>query len=424
MSFTVKSTDITVVREPLLSPFGFKGGALTELWQVVVRLVTDDGRCAVGVGLQSVLWSDSGVFCSRSEEEGNNAMLALTRHALALITGKHFASPQDMIAFLTDTVYRYGKEITGRADLRPTFALNALVPLDHAAWQLEAAGAACEDIARLTNAKALGHRHSTLASIPLLTYHTKEEEIRRLADAGVALFKIKIGADPDRDGDRQKMLAWDKARLAEVHAILSRYQTPLTESGHIAYYLDANGRYDTAERLSDFLSYAEEIGALPHIILLEEPFPEEAGIDVSPFPVRIAADESAHGREDVVRRMALGYRAIALKPAAKTLSVTLSMLEAAAEAGVPCFVADLTVPPQLVEFNKNVAARIAPLPGMLCGVLETNGAQNYRHWNEMLAACPLADMGNGGRFTIPEEFFLHGGGAYRPLPYYESLFHS
>ncbi len=61
MSFTVRKTAIREVREPLLSPFGFKGGALTELWQVVVGIETEDGRNAVGVGLQSVLWSDGGV---------------------------------------------------------------------------------------------------------------------------------------------------------------------------------------------------------------------------------------------------------------------------------------------------------------------------------------------------------------------------
>ena len=422
MSFTVKEADLRVIREPLLAPFGFKGGALTELWQVVVRLVTDDGRTAVGVGLQSVLWSDSGVFCSRSEAEGNEAMLTLTRYALSLIKGRSFTDPREMLGAIREDVYREGCRVTGRADLRLTFALNALVPVDHAAWQLEAAGRGCEDLTRLTEAAGLTYRHRVLASIPLLTYHTGTEEIRRLAEAGVALFKIKIGADPDKDGDREKMLVWDKARLSSIHAILSQYKTSLTESGHIAYYLDANGRYDTKERLTALLDHAKAIGALDDILLLEEPFPEEAGIDVSAFPVRIAADESAHSREDVERRIALGYRAIALKPAAKTLSVTLAMLEAAERAGVACFVADLTVPPQLVEFNKNVAARIAPLPGMLCGVLETNGAQNYRNWAAMVAACPLSDLGEGGRFTVAPAFFENGGGAYRPLAYYESLF--
>jgi L-alanine-DL-glutamate epimerase-like enolase superfamily enzyme len=422
MSFTVKSGDVKVIREPLRSPFGFKGGALTELWQVIVRLVTDDGREAIGVGLQSVLWSDSGVFCSRSEEEGNRAMLAVTRHALSLAVGRRFGSPREMLDALVEEAYRYGCLVTGRTDLRRTFALNALVPLDHAAWQLEAAERGSEDITDLCRAPALSCRHSVLASIPLLTYHTGKDEIRRLAEEGVALFKIKVGADPNGDGDRAAMLEWDKARLSEIHAILSQYRTPLTESGHIAYYLDANGRYDSKERLSALLDHAAAIGALPRILILEEPFPEEMEVDVSDLPVRIAADESAHSRRDVERRIALGYGAIALKPAAKTLSVTLDMLEAAAGAGVPCFVADLTVPPQLVEFNKNVAARIAPLPGMLAGVLETNGAQNYCRWGEMVAECPLADMGERGRFTVPAEFFDHGGGAYRPLDCYKKLF--
>ena len=58
-----------------------------------------------------------------------------------------------MIDAITEEVYAYGKTVTGRPDLRRTFALNSLVPLDHAAWQLEAAVAGCEDITRLTDAQ-------------------------------------------------------------------------------------------------------------------------------------------------------------------------------------------------------------------------------------------------------------------------------
>ena len=53
------------VREPLLSPFGFKGGYLSELWQVVVRLECGEFS-GVGTGIQSVLWSDASVFSSTS----------------------------------------------------------------------------------------------------------------------------------------------------------------------------------------------------------------------------------------------------------------------------------------------------------------------------------------------------------------------
>lgn len=423
MSFTVIKSELRVVREPLLSPFGFKGGALTELWQVAVRLVTEDGRTAVGVGLQSVLWSDGSVFRALGEEEGNRAMMRLTEHALTLTEGREFSSPTEMIEALLPDVYAYGKRLLGRRDLRRTFALNALVPLDHAAWQLLASERGSENLAVMTGAPAaLSHREKTLAKIPLITYHTGDGEILRLAEAGVALFKIKIGADPDGDGDLAKMLAWDTAQLLHIHTLLKDRETPLTENGRIAYYLDANGRYDTPKRLAKFLEAAERIGALSRILLLEEPFPEEACFDVSALPVRIAADESAHSREDVLERIALGYGAIALKPAAKTLSVTLGMLEAAHVRGIPCFVADLTVPPQLLEFNKNVAARLAPLPGMRCGVLEANGPQNYRRWDEMAAAAPLGDMGSESRFDVGKDFFMNGGGAYRPLAYYEELF--
>ena len=40
---------------------------------------------------------------------------------------------------LLPEVYDYGKKITGNPDLRKTFALNALVCVDNAAWLLYAA---------------------------------------------------------------------------------------------------------------------------------------------------------------------------------------------------------------------------------------------------------------------------------------------
>ena len=44
----------------------------------------------------------------------------------------------------------------------------------------------------------------------------------------------------------------------------------------------------------------------------------------------------------------------------------------------------------MVDFNKNVASRIAPLPGMKIGVLESNGAQNYANWEKMRTYHPGA----------------------------------
>ena len=54
-------------------------------------------------------------------------------------------------------------------------------------------------------------------------------------------------------------------------------------------------------------------------------------------------------------------------------------------ANIPCFCADLTVNPILVEWNKNVAARLKSFPGYgNLGLVESNGHQNYRNWNTML----------------------------------------
>ncbi|MFR1358695.1 MAG: hypothetical protein ACLSBB_15915 [Ruthenibacterium lactatiformans] len=54
----IVNTELGVIREPLRAPFGFKGGTLSELWQTAVRLTLDSGASGMGVGVQSVLWSD------------------------------------------------------------------------------------------------------------------------------------------------------------------------------------------------------------------------------------------------------------------------------------------------------------------------------------------------------------------------------
>jgi len=159
--------------------------------------------------------------------------------------------------------------------------------------------------------------------------------------------------------------------------------------------------------------------------LLEEPFPEEAEIDVRDIPVRLAADESAHSDTDAARRIELGYGAIALKPIAKTMSMSLRIAALAHKKGVPCFCADLTVNPILVDWNKNVAARLAPLPGVKIGVVETNGHQNYRNWERMKsyhprAGAPWTEM-TRGLFHLDDDFYASGGGILEQSEHYLGL---
>lgn len=416
------------VREPLLGEFGFKGGHVGELWQTAVQL-RGTRAAAVGLGVQSVLWSDAAVAAQNCPSGGNALMFAVTNAALRLCGGVSFDTPEELLTGLLPAVFQYGRDVTGLPELRRTFVLNALVPLDSAAWVLMAREKGLPDFDALIPADvrpALGFRQEKLGRIPLIPYGMSRAGITAELDGGAFFLKIKIGSDPCGDRDPEKMLAWDKARLTEIHRLAQERETPYTDSGHILYYLDANGRYPSRDALERLLEHADQIGALDRIALLEEPFDEKNELPVHGLPVRIAADESAHCEEDVRRRIQMGYSAIALKPIAKTLSMSFGILRAAHQAGVPCFCADLTVNPAMVEWNKNVAARLAPLPGLRIGVVETNGHQNYRRWEQMERWAPRAGSAFTkpvqGVYTLDEAFYRSSGGILEDSPYYSGLF--
>jgi L-alanine-DL-glutamate epimerase-like enolase superfamily enzyme len=256
----------------------------------------------------------------------------------------------------------------------------------------------------------------------LVSYGVEVAEAARWARTGHSLLKIKLGADPDQNGDCDKMLAWDSERLSAIHRAVGDIETTDTAIGHPAYYLDANGRYDTKDRLRRFLDHAEAIGARDRILMIEEPFAEDSEVEVGDLGITIAADESAHSAKHVRDRLQLGYGMIALKPIAKTLSMSLEMLAAAREQTIPCFCADLTVNPILVEWNKLVAAHLPPLPGLRLGVLETNGDTNYKHWETMCGYHPYAGRPwarqHGGKFSLDDDFYETMGNILTPSPHY------
>lgn len=417
-----------IIKEPLRAPFGFKGAYLTEIWQTIVQLTSPSGHSAMGLGVQSILWSDANVFVQNGEQHGNEMMYKLTEYALNEVAKNPFETPIDLTNALVPTVYNYGQKVTSTPDLRLTFALNALVGIDHAAWSLysrEHGVNSFADLVPVEYQKALSTRHDFLASIPLVPYGMNEEEISQLLQDGYFLLKIKVGADPDQDGDQQKMLEWDKQRLTQIHQIAQQYETKYTESGNIVYYLDANGRYGSKDTFLYLLDHADKIGALDRIILFEEPFDEMNHIDISDVPVTVAADESVHSMEDAIERIDMGYKAMALKPVAKTMSISLQVAKLAHERGVSCFCADLTVNPLMVDWNKNLAGLLAPLPGLKVGALETNGHQNYSNWEQMKQAHPRHaaswTISSGGIFTLNKDFFDCSGGAMEDSEVYLNM---
>lgn len=425
----IKITEVSsnFEREPLIRPFGFKGGYMREIWQSMALIKSESGIHKIGTCSQSILWSDAQVFATHSESGGNALMYAMTEYGLGLLKGRSFTDPVALLDEIWPEVWEYGKKICAKEDLRQTFALNSLVAVDNAIWLLYAAEnniTVFDDLIPAAFKPALSHHHKSIASIPLMAYSIPVADIKAASDQGYFFMKIKIG----QPGTQAEMLEKDMARITEIHKSIGDARTSHTKNGKLPYYFDANGRYESKDTLMRLIDHAKKIGAFDQIAIIEEPFDEKMEIDIRDIPVRIAADESAHTEKDALKRIQMGYRAIALKAIAKTLSMTMKIAQTAHENNVPCFCADLTVNPILVEWNKNIAARLSPFPGIGIGLLETNGHQNYKNWEIMRGYNPCKDLPwaktQNGVFELNDDYYSKSGGIFMPSQHYEEMFSS
>jgi L-alanine-DL-glutamate epimerase-like enolase superfamily enzyme len=423
----IKITEVSsnFEREPLIRPFGFKGGYMREIWQSIAMVRSESGIHKIGTCSQSILWSDAQVFASHSESGGNALMYAMTEYGLGLLKGRTFTDPVSLLDEIWPEVYEYGKKICSKGDLRQTFALNSMVAVDNAIWLLYAAEnniTNFDDLIPGAYKTALSHHHERIASIPLMAYSIPVTEIKAAADQGYFFMKIKIG----QPGTQAEMVEKDMARISEIHKAIGDVRTSYSNNGKLPYYFDANGRYESKDTLMRLIDHTRKIGAFDQIAIIEEPFDEKIEIDITDIPVRIAADESAHTEKDALKRIQMGYRAIALKAIAKTLSMTMKIAQTAYDNKVPCFCADLTVNPLLIEWNKNVAARLSPFPGIGIGLLETNGHQNYKNWEIMRGYNPTRDspwaQTKKGVFELDNDYYEKSGGIFMPSPHYEEMF--
>ncbi|GAB3931502.1 enolase C-terminal domain-like protein [Larkinella terrae] len=420
----IKNVSSNFEREPL-NPYRFKGSAITDSWQTMAMLESESGIRKIGLATQGVLWSDSSVFAAHSESAGNALMYAMSERALQLIKGTSFTTPVELLDTVLPEVLAYGKKITGNPNLRKTFALNALVCVDNAAWLLYAQEnrmARFDDMIPAAYKPGLSYRHAKVASIPSFSVGTSPERIKAAADEGYFIMKLKTGSA----GTQPEMIEKDIAFLTALHKAIGHYETPYTKTGKIPYYFDANGRYEKKETLLRFLDHAKKIGAFDQIAVIEEPFEENNEVFVGDLGVRVAADESAHTVEDAARRIEQGYSAIAVKAIAKTLSMTMKITQLAYEKKIPCFCADLTVNPILVDWNKAVAARLPPFPGMTVGLQETNGHQYFKNWDKLMSYHPKAGATwtktQKGVYLTDATFYEQSGGIFEPSAHYEALF--
>ncbi|KPL17461.1 MAG: L-alanine-DL-glutamate epimerase [Bacteroides sp. SM23_62] len=423
---TVQSVDSDFEREPLIRSFGFKGIYQKEFWVSAAQMESGSGIKHVGLMTQCLAWSDLSVFLAHSEAAGNMLLHNTLEYALQQIKGTSFKSPIELQDAILESIHAYGRKITENSNLRMTFTLSSLVALDNAAWMLYAQENGFQDFDEMIPEEyrpALSYRHNKVAHVPLFSYNIPLGEIEDAVRQGYFFMKIKIGSP----GSQEEMLKGDMARIEAIHKLIGDRETPYTQNGKIPYYFDANGRYEKKETLQRLLDHARKVGMFEQIAVIEEPFPEEADIEVGDLGVRIAADESAHTAGDVEKRIRMGYGAIALKAAAKTLSMTLRMVKIAHEHNIPCFLADLTCTPILVDWNKNVAARILPFPGLKdMGLLESNGHQNYVRWKQLVSYHPYPDgpwiNSKDGIFHLDKEFYEKSGGILSHSEHYNELF--
>lgn len=401
-----------ISREPFRKPIGFKGAEFREKWVTRVTLTGASGASATAWGGLAPLWADERVFLGHTEAGANVLMASIAEFALQRARQEAFATPLMLHDRIVEEVHEYARYVTGLSDLRRTFTLNAMIAVDHAAWLLYARERAIENFDAMVGedfAGLLRERHRSLGCIPLISYTTTAEEVSQLVRMGHFFLKVKIGAP----GDDRHMLDADKRRLHELFRLVGDCETPHTIDGRIRFYVDANGRYSRRSQVEELLDFCSEHGRLQQIALFEEPFDEHVEEDVRGLPVVFAADESLHSVEDVAARREAGYRAIALKPAGKGLTMTLRLAREAERVGAACFVADSACTPILLDWNKNVAARLPALEGIKCGLLEVNGPQQYNHWDSLLAAHPEAKQPwirpANGAFHFDASFYEGGG---------------
>ncbi len=421
----VTNTQSNFEREQLLRPFGFKGGYLTELWQIASQMQSISGISKIGIATQSVLYGDADLFPLHSEANGNAMMYVLANKALDLVKQNPFTTPVELFEKILPAVLAEGKKVTGKADLNINFVYNALVSIDNAAWLLYAAENKFNSFEAMIPGqykKALSHRNEKIAIMYQIPYGMPMQDLQNAAKRGYFVFKIKTGFP----GSQSEMLQGDMDRLTLIHNTLKDLRTEQTADGKLIYTMDANARYEKKETLQRYLDHAKKIGAFDRILLYEEPLNEGNEESVFDLGIRVGADESAHDEASSIKRLDLGYNVLVLKGIAKTLSMSIKLAKLAAERNIPCMCADLTVNPILIDWHKNLAAHLVPFPVIGMGLMETNGDMNYTNWDAMVKYHPGSDTSwfqrKNGVFELNEDFYDRSGGMFEPSAHYQEMF--
>ena len=133
--------------------------------------------------------------------------------------------------------------MTGLPNLRRTFALNALVPVDNAAWLLYAEENGIRTFDEMIPAEyrsGLSYKQRAVAALPSVTYALPVEDVVRATQDGYFLIKVKLGSPA---ATQAEMIEKDVARFTAIHKALAGARTTQTPDGKLRYDLDPNQRF-------------------------------------------------------------------------------------------------------------------------------------------------------------------------------------
>ena len=138
------------------------------MWNTAVRLASEDGFHSLGLANQGILWSDAAAYHRFSSTGGNALMYLMSDFACQRACEMDFERPDELLRALLPEVWEYGKRVSGLPGLRQTFALNALVALDTAAWLLYARHKGIRDFDGLVPAHARAALSAQTLGVPVI----------------------------------------------------------------------------------------------------------------------------------------------------------------------------------------------------------------------------------------------------------------
>lgn len=338
-------------RIPLRAPVATAAGSIAAREGVAVLVETADGHAAAGE-------------CAPLPGEGSDvaAVLARMEAVAPQVAGR---SPEDALAMSA----RCGEA-----------APSAVVGLETALAGLRARARGLPLAAWLAMEAGLPPPAAAPVPVNALIAAADPGEAAREASAaaarGFATFKLKVGRDTARDGER----------LRAVRAAIGR---------DAAIRIDANGAWGEEEALAALTAHA-----VHGVALCEQPL--APGLDAAArlarvrrrSPVPIAADESCATPADLRALIAAGaVDAVVVKPLRTGLAGALAMIAEARAHGLPAILTT-TFDSGLGTALALQLAALAPVPRPACGLATLELLEG-----DITTDCPVP---KGGAMAVPD----------------------